>query len=60
MYPIVKVLKIFPIGLKVISVWIEDVEINYPENSIKILFGNKCDSLYKEVTYGEGKKLADS
>ena len=42
-----------------ISTWIEDCKNQAPKNIIMILVGNNCELEKREVTYEEGKLLAD-
>jgi GTPase SAR1 family protein len=45
-----------------ISNWIKQVNESQPETLCKIIVGNKCDCQANErqVSFAEGKKLADS
>ena len=39
--------------------WMKELEKNYPEYTVKMLIGNKCDlETERKVTYEEGKEMA--
>lgn len=41
-----------------VSTWLKEIQNNAPEDTKKILIGNKCDLTNREVTFEEGKQLA--
>ena len=38
--------------------WLEELENKVPENAVKILVGNKCDCIQRQVSYKHGENLA--
>lgn len=41
-----------------VSTWLKEIQNNAPEDTKKILIGNKCDLTNREVSFEEGKNLA--
>jgi GTPase SAR1 family protein len=39
--------------------WVKQIKMHASSDVVKILVGNKCDSSKREVSYDEGKKLAE-